>query len=503
MGKKRVKITEDNLSWGITALAVICLSIAFYLIMTQMPSLKKHIGTVLNVLMPVIIGIIIAYLLLPVYNSIYRMLMPRLKKKMGEYYADGLSTAIAVTVSIVLMLTVVLGLAVLALPQIIQSIISIAYTIPPNLAKLSDQIVQLLKDNPTLLQAAEDLLQTAETNLNFIIRENVIPYFTGALGSITMGLINVAGFFVDLIIGLIVCVYILISKEKFSAQAKKLVYSVLPVGTANHLLSDTRRVHRIFGGFISGSIIDSLIIGMITFVALTVMKMPYITMISVIIGVTNIIPFFGPFIGAVPSLLIVLMVDPVKTVYLLIYIVVVQQLDGNVIKPKTLGTSTGLPSFWVLFAILVGGGFFGFAGLLLGVPVFATVYMLVIRWVNRGLRKKDLPYDTAVYRGLQAMDPSLHQPAEQPEEDEFDDNPFERKKKSRNLGSRTFHCVCDGLKKRVCEYQAQRRDEESPAASASEARSAKSASQLKDLSDQRGESAGVPEKNEAESRRRE
>ena len=260
MGKKRVKITEDNLSWGITALAVICLSIAFYLIMTQMPSLKKHIGTVLNVLMPVIIGIIIAYLLLPVYNSIYRMLMPRLKKKMGEYYADGLSTAIAVTVSIVLMLTVVLGLAVLALPQIIQSIISIAYTIPPNLAKLSDQIVQLLKDNPTLLQAAEDLLQTAETNLNFIIRENVIPYFTGALGSITMGLINVAGFFVDLIIGLIVCVYILISKETFSAQAKKLVYSGLPAGTANHLLSDTRRVHRIFGGFISGSIIDSLII---------------------------------------------------------------------------------------------------------------------------------------------------------------------------------------------------------------------------------------------------
>ena len=195
----------------------------------------------------------------------------------------------------------------------------------------------------------------------------------------------------DLIIGLIVCVYILISKEKFSAQAKKLVYSVLPVGTANHLLSDTRRVHRIFGGFISGSIIDSLIIGMITFVALTVMKMPYITMISVIIGVTNIIPFFGPFIGAVPSLLIVLMVDPVKTVYLLIYIVVVQQLDGNVIKPKTLGTSTGLPSFWVLFAILVGGGFFGFAGLLLGVPVFATVYMLVTRWVNRWLRKKDIP----------------------------------------------------------------------------------------------------------------
>ena len=274
-----------------------------------------------------------------------------------------------------------------------------------------------------------------------------------------MGLINVAGFLFDLVIGIIVCVYILVSKERFSAQAKKLVYSVLPVDTANHLISDTRQIHRIFGGFISGSIIDSLIIGLITFAALTIMKIPYVTMLSVIIGVTNIIPFFGPFIGAVPSLLIVLMAEPSKTMYLLIYIIIVQQIDGNVIKPKTLGMSTGLPSFWVLFSILVGGGFFGFAGMLLGVPVFATVYMLVTRWVNRGLRKKDLPYETEVYYDLRAMDPELHR-ATDPEDDEFEDDPFAPGAEKNSFGSRALHDVHDGLKRKVRSYRETCRERE-------------------------------------------
>ena len=448
MKNKRVKITQDNISWGITALLVICLSITFYLIITKMPSFKKQLGDVIEVFMPIILGVIIAYLLLPVYNFICRGLEPRLRRRVSARYAGGIARGISVTLSIVLMLTIIWGLLVLAVPQIIQSIISIAYTIPPNIEKLSDRVMQLLQDNPMLLEVAEGVLDTAEKNLNSIIKVNIIPYFTNALGSITMGIINVAGFFFDLIIGLIVCIYILINKDTFSAQAKKFVYSIVNVRTANHLISDTRKVHMIFGGFISGSIIDSLIIGMITFVALSVMKMPYVTMISVIIGVTNIIPFFGPFIGAVPSLLIILMVDPVKCLYLLIYIVVVQQLDGNVIKPKTLGTSTGLPSFWVLFSILIGGGFFGFAGLLLGVPVFATVYMLVTRWVNKALRRRELPYDTDVYRDLEAIDPELHEPLEEVDEED-EDFPFAAEKKEPGICREKLH---SGLKKRVGKY---------------------------------------------------
>lgn len=444
MKNKRIKITQDNISWGITALLVICLSIAFYLLMTKMPSFKKQLGAVIDVFMPIIVGIIMAYLLLPVHNFIYGRLQPVLQRRLTPRVSGGISRGVSAILSIILMLTIIWGLLALAVPQIIQSIISIANTVPPNIEKLSDRVIQLLQDNPMLLEIAEELLDTAETNLNSIIRLSVIPYFTNALGSITMGIINVAGFFLDLVIGLIVCIYILMNKEIFSAQAKKFVYSILDVRAANHFISDTRKVHMIFGGFISGSIIDSLIIGMITFVVLSIMNMPYVVMISVIIGVTNIIPFFGPFIGAVPSLLIVLMVDPVKCLYLLIFIVIVQQLDGNVIKPKTLGTSTGLPSFWVLFSILVGGGFFGFAGLLLGVPVFATIYMLVTRWVNNALRKKELPYDTAVYRELEAIDPELHEPLDEVEEDE--DFPFSAEKKEPSVYRQKLH---DGLKNRV------------------------------------------------------
>ena len=197
-------------------------------------------------------------------------------------------------------------------------------------------------------------------------------------------------------------------------------------------------------------------------------------MLSVIIGVTNIIPFFGPFIGAAPSLLIVLMADPSKTLYLLIYIIIVQQLDGNVIKPKTLGISTGLPSFWVLFSILVGGGFFGFAGMLLGVPVFATVYMLVTRWVNRGLHKKDLPYDTEVYYGLRAMDPELHR-AVDPEDDEFGGDPFDPGAEKNSFGSRAFHDVHDGLKKRMKAYREMHQRHETGTEGSGEATEAESA----------------------------
>ena len=428
--KRKIRITEDNISWGITALLVICLSIAFYLLITQMPSLKRQIGIVIDVMMPIILGIATAYLLLPVYNFLYRCLFPLFSRRLRAYYADGAARAVSVSSSVILMLVIVLGLLILAVPQIIQSILSIANAIPANLAKLSDEMTKLLENNPALFEFADNILNTAETNLNMILQDSVIPYFTNALSSITKGIINVAGFLFDLVIGIIVCVYILINKEKFSAQATKFVYSVMKIDRANRFIADVRRVHLIFGGFISGSIIDSLIIGLITFAALTVMNMPYVVIISVIIGVTNIIPIFGPFIGAVPSILIVLMVDPVKSVYLFIFIVIVQQLDGNVIKPKTLGVSTGLPSFWVLFSILVGGGFFGLGGMLLGVPVFATIYMLVTRWVNNALKRQDLPYATDAYRDMTFMDPQSREPMKEREAEDDGEFPFRRKSQS-------------------------------------------------------------------------
>jgi predicted PurR-regulated permease PerM len=226
---------------------------------------------------------------------------------------------------------------------------------------------------------------------------------------ITSGVISVLSFLFDALIGLIVCIYILNSKERFAAQSKKLIYSMFDTERANEIIADARNVHRIFSGFISGKLLDSLIIGMISFVALSCMNMPYAVMISVVVGVTNIIPFFGPFIGAVPSAVIIFTVSPIKSLYFIIYILIIQQIDGNIIGPKILGNSTGLPSFWVLFAIVVGGGLFGFAGMLLGVPVFAVIYMFVSEGIVRALKKRGLPEDTDKYDDIMEIDPETHE----------------------------------------------------------------------------------------------
>ena len=194
------------------------------------------------------------------------------------------------------------------------------------------------------------------------------------------------------------------SKEKFFGQAKKTVYAAMDIKRANAFIEDIRFVHRTFGGFISGKLLDSLIIGIICFVCLNWMKMPYVLLVSVIVGVTNVIPFFGPFIGAIPSAFLILLVSPMKCLYFLIFIVLLQQFDGNILGPKILGQSTGLPSFWVLFSILLFGGLFGFVGMIIAVPLFAVIYRLTATYVSSALRKKDLSARTEDYLSLDYID---------------------------------------------------------------------------------------------------
>ena len=172
----------------------------------------------------------------------------------------------------------------------------------------------------------------------------------------------------------------------------------------------SRYAHKMFSGFIGGKLIDSFIIFLICCVALPLMNMPYAMLISVIIGVTNVIPFFGPFIGAIPSFVIVLIDDPIQSIYFLIYVLVLQQFDGNILGPKILGDSTGLSSFWVLFSILLFGGLFGFIGMLLGVPVFAILYRLITDLVSRSLSQKHLPVQSSEYIGIDYMDVTNNRP---------------------------------------------------------------------------------------------
>ena len=194
--------------------------------------------------------------------------------------------------------------------------------------------------------------------------------------NITTGAINVLSEVFNFLVGCIVSVYMLFGKETFAAQIKKMLYAGMQVERANMVLHITRKSNEIFGGFIIGKIIDSAIIGVLCFIGITILDMPYILLVSVIVGVTNVIPFFGPYIGAIPSTILIALADPLKGLYFLIFIIALQQLDGNVIGPKILGNSTGLSAFWVVFSILLGGGLFGFIGMIIGVPTFAVIYYI-------------------------------------------------------------------------------------------------------------------------------
>lgn len=196
----------------------------------------------------------------------------------------------------------------------------------------------------------------------------------------------------------------LFGKETFAAQIKKMLYAGMQVERANMVLHITRKSNEIFGGFIIGKIIDSAIIGVLCFIGITILDMPYILLVSVIVGVTNVIPFFGPYIGAIPSTILIALADPLKGLYFLIFIIALQQLDGNVIGPKILGNSTGLSAFWVVFSILLGGGLFGFIGMIIGVPTFAVIYYIVKMVVEEKLKKKKLPPDTEHYGDVEYLE---------------------------------------------------------------------------------------------------
>ena len=217
------------------------------------------------------------------------------------------------------------------------------------------------------------------------------------MSGLTVGVLNFMREIMNILIGLIVSVYVLFSKEKFSKQSKKITYAIFKPSNANMILHLTIKSNEIFGGFIIGKIIDSAIIGVLCFAGLSILNMPYAMLVSVIVGVTNVIPFFGPYIGAIPSAILILLAEPKMGIYFIIFIIALQQFDGNILGPKILGNSTGLSAFWVIVSILLGGGLFGIVGMLFGVPTFAVIYYVIKLLVDNKLEKKELPTVSGCY----------------------------------------------------------------------------------------------------------
>ena len=384
------------LTIGITAFCVIAASIFLFFCLFRFAEIKAIIGNIIKILKPIIYGLAFAYLTTPVYNWLRKLLREKVFKNSKSRHITGIANAISTFVTLTFFVAIVAGLIAMVLPQVFQSIVGILNSLPAQLNQTAVFLQKLLEDNPELEKQIMSYYNEISSDVTLWLAR-FIPNLQNLIAGISIGLFSAVMMVKDLLIGLIVTVYVLNCKENFVCQAKKIVYSILPSRQAQALIDEFRYAHRVFGGFINGKLIDSLIIGILCFIALSILQMPYTMLVSVIVGVTNIIPFFGPFIGAIPSFLLILLVNPGKSLIFLVFILLLQQFDGNILGPKILGDSTGLSSFWVLFSILLFGGLFGFVGMIVGVPIFAIFYHLTTNAVNRALRKKGLPEDTSEY----------------------------------------------------------------------------------------------------------
>ena len=396
------KRNNKYFSIGLTIFLTFFFCMLAFLILFNTEKLKNGISTVLHIMTPIILGVGIAYFLNPVMvfteKNIVTPIWNKLKKNNKNHPKESKGNrAFAVGITMIVFLFALYGLIMLIFPQVIESIQSLLVKIPAYTVNLYDWIINKLTQFPEL----ENLIKQYWKDLSDWISSTFIPSVQNLISktgtSLLGGVIGAFNGIINFIVGLIVSVYLLYSKETFCAQAKKVTYAFLREERANNLINNMRYTNKIFGGFISGKLLDSLIIGILCYICMLILRLPYAELISVIVGITNIIPYFGPFLGAIPSAFILLIIDPFSCLKFIIFILILQQFDGNILGPKILGDSTGLNSFWVIFAITLFSGLFGFIGMFLGVPIFAVIYSAIKTLITQRLLKKDMPIETSYY----------------------------------------------------------------------------------------------------------
>ena len=379
------------------------LLIIFNQIVGNYESFSEGVGTIKTIISPFIYGFVMAYLLSPIYNATARGLY----KLLGKYFKNkqrlfSFCKLVASVVAVVCLIGAVAGLIALIVPQVIESLTGILKSLPQRLTQLSALFNDITSkmDNKRLAMKMSEIYAQVQTNLIELAQTKLLPGMGTLVGQVSTQVILTLKTMMNVMIGVMACVYMLNSKERFQGQFKKVILATLPKEKAEALFDFAKFTNRTFGGFINGKIIDSIIIGIICFILMEIFGFPYPILISAIIGITNVIPFFGPFIGAIPAAIIILLVSPIHALYFLILIFVLQQVDGNIIGPAILGNTTGIASFWVLFSIVIGGGLFGFIGMVLGVPVFAIIYYYFSRSINKRLEAKGLEFRTDSYEDL-------------------------------------------------------------------------------------------------------
>ena len=368
----------------IAGFGAISLSVLLFFFLYRLQGIGAVLSNLSTILAPFIYGGVIAYLLRPMCNALEAFFQLRLPKKIRRF-----SNAFAVAFSLLVGILVVYALITMVVPQLLQSIEMLWNALPGKADQLSSWATATFGEDERLVQFYRNNYENYFADIEKWVQSKVMPQVTNLVTNLGTSVWRVMTFLYNVLIGLIVAIYVLHGRKRFGKQARLLVRSLFPDRWSDLILQEVAFIDRMFAGFIDGKIMDSAIIGVLCYIGCTVLRIPNTLLVSVLVGVTNIIPFFGPVIGAVPATLLILIESPIKALWFVVWILVLQQLDGNVIGPKILGNRTGLSGFWVMFAIILFGGLWGVVGMVICVPLFAVIYDLIRRLVRRGLRKRD------------------------------------------------------------------------------------------------------------------
>ena len=391
--------------WGLTAVAVIVIALVISLIFSKLGIIASALKTVVSTVSSVLYGVVMAFLMAPVYDRISAWVEEILSSFFPKWKKSGKwAKFIATLACLIILIFVIFALIMMIIPELVNSITNVISYAPSGAENLEAWLKDILNKNPNLEKLIIGNYLDISERLSDIATTTVLPNVNTYIKNLSSGVINALGVVVNIIIGLMVMMYLLNMKTTLASQAKKIVYAVAGVKIGNEIVTEARYIKNMFEKFIVGKIIDSIIIGIINYVFMAIIHMPYALLISVVVGVTNVIPFFGPFIGAIPSIILLLLISPFTALQFAVWILVLQQVDGNIIGPKILGQTTGLPSFWVLFSILLFGGLFGIVGMIIAVPTWAIIYRTISRLSEHFLKKKGLEPDSKHYMDLDHID---------------------------------------------------------------------------------------------------
>lgn len=374
--------------------------LAAYFILINLKRVSGIFSYLGDILRPFIIAAIFAYIVNDPMMFFERLFKFADKKKPRPK----LKRVLAIIAAWVACLAVLVLFFVIIIPDIKVSIVTLVNNLPGYFDSLKNLITSLAEKyqfDISYLDSFMNFQITAEGVMDIAKKysDALIPQ----LENIANISVQIGSLIADMVIAIIISVYFLFSKETLIAQLKKVLYAIFSRRFVDASVRVARETHRTFSGFINGKLLDSLIIGILCFIGMSILKFEYALLISFIVGVTNIIPFFGPIFGAVPSVLLLLMIDPWHALWFAVFVFALQQLDGNVIGPKILGDSTGLPALWVMFAILVGGAIWGVAGMFIGVPLFAVIYRFSKEIFENMLKKKNMPESTCSYKVIKGV----------------------------------------------------------------------------------------------------